>query len=179
MAVDPKKLDDLSAYLDGFKMATFHYDLATTLMELRGNTELIEHHGCKSFWELMDKTGIRARRARYLINIVERLNALGYTEGEMRELFDTFKWTKLSPMAKHLKKRIALRTLKKDFGGLTTENLKGKLKGKRTVQFTAQITKAQKDKLISYLDKKYGIEKGKGHGKVGKPFGKLIDALKA
>ena len=176
MAIDPKKLTDLSAFLDGYKMGMY-FDLVLTLMELRDDTALIEHHGCKNFWELMDKTQVGDRRARYLIGTVEKLKKLGYTENQMRELFDIFHWTKLKEIAKRIEKRVAPSTLRKQYANLTTKQLSGKLNGVEKKLFTAELSNTQHKKLMSLLKKKYGlVKKGKGQGNVAEAFGKMIDA---
>lgn len=173
MAVDLKKLKDLSEYLDGYRMGTFQYDYVIALMELRGNADLIKHHKCKDFWQLMDKTGVGSRRARYLIQTVERLRELKYTDDEMRELFDAFRWTKLRHLANRIPKRMAVSTLIKKFSGLKVTEIAREKK----VMFTANITKQQHAKLLRLLKKKYGLTaKGKGVGFVGKALGNMIDA---
>jgi hypothetical protein len=168
--------DDSLALVNSSNEMGQMFDLAKVLSEL-APSGIHAKHGYPNFWAMVEDLNVGgSRKARYLIDIYERLKALKYTESQMRDLFDDFGWSNLKDIAKHLKKRIAVPTLRKKYLNLANAELRGKLRGSNRKVFTADLPLAKYNKLIRLLKKKYGLEaKGKGQGRVAEAFAKMID----
>lgn len=138
-----------------------------------------------SIGQILEAAGIGYRKGRYLIQITQDLERLGYDSDDWSDLIRGLGWTKTSHILNGLTRKRSVKRLIQQYSGKTVPQVKAdfpspKAKGGHSSQkmFAAFLPEAQHKKLIRILKKGYGLVDTGGKKKdVSKAFAQLVNDL--
>ena len=135
------------------------------------------------FKNQIQRDGVNYRKAMYLVSVINRQKALGYTAKETRKLMRELGWTRVSVMMLSMAKKRSVTTLVRRYKDATVPVVKKAFPSpnSRTGSwydklFAVHMKQAQYNKLLRSL-KEHGMKTGGRNFGVSDAFEQLVNGL--